>query len=219
MKVTTPLILVATAVMAQGATQVTLQNTQGSTIGYPIVDNTGTPIAVANSKFQVGTFEQAFADSLGTLDTLTADEAVLAAFTPTGADGVFARDGLFNSTIAGADNTGDLGASNTPLFAVVTYTPEGGASQALVFSFNSTFPTQDGAGNAAVDFNRVITVDDIVFGSKNLVAADVSGFPGPLQKDEFRMGFTFDQGDAIPEPSTSLLAGLAGLALVARRRR
>jgi len=217
MKLTTPLILAASAVMAQGATQVTLQNSSGSTIGYPIVDNTGTPIAVANSKFQVGTFDQAFADTLGTLDTLTADQAVLAAFTPTGADGIFARAGLFNSTISGADNTGALGAGSAPLYAVVTFTPAVGLPQALVFNFGSTFPVQDGAGNAAVDFGRVITVGDIVFGNKTLVAADVSGFPGPLQKDEFRQGFTFD--DAIPEPSTSLLAGLAGLALVARRRR
>lgn len=215
MKLTTPLILAATALAAHGATQVTLQNFSGSVIGYPIVDNTGTPVAVADTIWQVGTFDAGFAATLDTLE-LDQDAAVLAAFTPTGSDGSLSRPGLFNNSISDTDSTGALGAASTPLYAVVTYTPAAGPAQALVFNFGSTFPMQDGAGAANVDFGRVIDINDVVFGNKTLVPADTSVFPAPLQKDEFSRGITFD---AIPEPSTGLLAGLAGLALLARRRR
>lgn len=219
MKLKTTLLLAASVAVSQGATTVSLANFTGAATGLPIVDNSGTPITKSDSRLQVGTFDQAFADSLGTLDTATADQAVIDAFTAAGAaDLGMTFDGIFNGSID-VDSDGALGASGaTPLFALITFTPAGEAPQAMVLSFGNLFPTQNDVGAASVDLGRNIALGDIVFGNSDttVTIADLSSLPAPLQNDNFRQGLAFD---AIPEPSTSLLAGLAGLALAARRRR
>ncbi|MDA7614940.1 PEP-CTERM sorting domain-containing protein [Akkermansiaceae bacterium] len=204
---------VAIPAVANAATNVTLQNFSGVSAGNPIVDNTGTPIDNSLSSWAVGTFETAFADGLSGLDTVTDDQAVIDAFTQSGADGALSINGLFNGTVE--SDSGNANA-NAPLYALVTYNAAAGV-QALVFDLGRAFPTQDGAGNASVDLGRLLTTDDVAFGNTNPVAADTSTLPAPFAG--FNQGITFDVGGVIPEPSTGLLSLIAGLGLLARRRR
>ena len=204
---------VAIPAVANAATNVTLQNFSGTTAGNPIVDNTGTPIDNSLSSWAVGTFESAFADGLSGLDTLTADQAVIDAFSQSGDSGGLSIDGLFNATVE--SDSGNANA-NAPLYALVTFNGAGGV-QALVFDLGRDFPTQDGAGNASVDLGRLLTTDDVAFGNTNPVFADTSTLPPPFAG--FTEGITFDAGAVIPEPSTGLLSLIAGLGLLGRRRR
>jgi len=204
---------VAIPAVANAATNVTLQNFSGVSSGNPIVDNTGTPIDNSLSSWAVGTFETAFADGLSGLDTVTDDQAVIDAFTQSGADGGLSINGLFNATVESDSGNANAGAA---LYALVTYNAAAGV-QALVFDLGRAFPTQDGAGNASVDLGRLLTTDDVAFGNTNPVTADTSTLPAPFAG--FTEGITFDVGNAIPEPSTGLLSLIAGLGLLARRRR
>ncbi len=204
---------VAIPAVANAATNVTLQNFSGISSGNPIVDNTGTPIDNSLSSWAVGTFETAFADGLSGLDTVTDDQSVIDAFTQSGASGSLSINGLFNGTVESDSGNANAGAA---LYALVTY--GGGAGvQALVFDLGRAFPTQDGAGNASVDLGRLLGTDDVAFGNTNPVAADPSTLPPPFAG--FNQGITFDVGGVIPEPSTGLLSLIAGLGLLARRRR
>jgi hypothetical protein len=203
---------VAIPAAANAATNVTLQNFSGVSSGNPIVDNTGTPIDNSLSSWAVGTFETAFADGLSGLDTVTADQSVIDAFTQSGASGSLSIDGLFNGTVESDSGNANAGES---LYALVTY-GAGAGVQALVFDLGRAFPTQDGAGNASVDLGRLLTTDDVAFGNTIPVTADTSTLPPPFAG--FNQGITFDAG-VIPEPSTGLLSLIAGLGLLARRRR
>jgi hypothetical protein len=203
---------VAIPAVANAATNVTLQNFSGVSSGNPIVDNTGTPIDNSLSSWAVGTFETAFADGLSGLDTVTADQSVIDAFTQSGASGSLSIDGLFNGTVESDSGNANAGES---LYALVTY-GAGAGVQALVFDLGRAFPTQDGAGNASVDLGRLLTTDDVAFGNTIPVTADTSTLPPPFAG--FNQGITFDAG-VIPEPSTGLLSLIAGLGLLARRRR
>jgi hypothetical protein len=192
MKLKTILLLVTSVTAADGATTVSLANFAGASSGLPIVDNTGTPIAKADSLLQVGTFIQAFADSLGGLDTRTSDQDVIDAFTATGTGRGMTFDGLFNGSIE-SDSDGTLGAAGTPLFALITYTPAGADPQAMVLSFGNTFPEQNAVGVASVDLGRSIALGDVVFGNTaSTVPVIVDSFPPPLQNDNFKQGLTFD---------------------------
>ena len=204
---------VAIPAVANAATNVTLQNFSGVSSGNPIVDNTGTPIDNSLSSWAVGTFETAFADGLSGLDTVTADQSVIDAFTQSGASGSLSINGLFNGTVESDSGNANAGEA---LYALVTYNGAGGV-QALVFDLGRAFPTQDGAGNASVDLGRLLTTDDVAFGNTNPVSADTSTLPPPFAG--FNQGITFDVGGVIPEPSTGLLSLIAGLGLLARRRR
>ena len=207
---------VAIPAVANAATNVTLQNFSGVSSGNPIVDNTGTPIDNSLSSWAVGTFESAFAAGLSGLDTLTADQAVIDAFTQSGSNGTLAINGLFNTSVPDSDN-GNANAGES-MYALVTYNAAAGV-QALVFDLGRAFPTQDGAGNASVDLGRLLGPDDVAFGNTNSVPVDTSTLPGPFQGGGFAEGITFDAGTVIPEPSTGLLSLIAGLGLLARRRR
>ena len=194
MKLKTILLSVTSVTAAHGATTVTLANFAGASSGLPIVDNTGTPIAKADSLLQVGTFTQAFADSLGGLDTRTSDQDVIDAFTAAGTGRGMTFDGLFNGSID-SDSDGFLGAAATPLYALITYTPAGADPQAMVLNFGNTFPEQNAVGAASVDLGRSIALGDVVFGNTaSTVPVSVDSFPPPLQNDNFKQGLTFDGG-------------------------
>jgi len=194
MKLKTILLFFTSVTAAHGATTVSLANFTGASTGLPIVDNTGTPIAKADSLLQVGTFTQAFADSLGGLDTRTSDQDVIDAFTPGGTGLGMTFNGIFNGSVD-SDSDGTLGAAGTPLFALITYTPAGADPQAMVLSFGNTFPEQNAVGAASVDLGRNITLGDVVFGNTaSTVPVIVDSLPAPLQNDNFKQGLTFDVG-------------------------
>ena len=200
-------------VAANAATNVTLQNFSGNSSGNPIVDNTGTPIDNSISSWAVGTFDATFAAGLSGLDTLTADQDVIDAFTQSGSAGNLALGGLFNTSISDVDN-GNANAGES-MYALLTYDNPGGV-QALVFDLGAAFPTQDGAGNGSLDLGRILTAGDVAFGNTSPVTADPSTLPSAFAG--FTTGITFDAA-VIPEPSTGLLSLIAGLGLLARRRR
>ena len=205
-------------------TNVTFQNFSGVTSGFPIVDNTGTPIASTDLRIEVGTFSDAFAGTFSALDLSTSDADVAAAFTPTGSS-VPANptniDGVFNTVIGDADSGNSLVGQS--VFLVITDTSSADLNL-IVLDLGTSFPTQDASGAGTIPSIQ-IDLTNVVFGfvgedglgaavdTTNLEALNAGFATG------FENGIAFDAFDAIPEPSTSLLAGLAGLALVARRRR
>ena len=192
---------VAIPAAANAATNVTLQNFSGVSSGNPIVDNAGTPIDNSLSSWAVGTFETAFAAGLSSLDTQTDDQAVIDAFTQSGADGSLSINGLFNGTVDSDSGNANAGEA---LYALVTYNAAAGV-QALVFDLGRAFPTQDGAGNASVDLGRLLGPDDVAFGNTNSVPVDTSTLPAPFAG--FVDGITFDAGTVISEPPTGPPAG------------
>ncbi len=216
MKLATLLTIGAAIATANAASNITIKNF-GASGGLPLVDNTGAIVDNAVLSWDVGTFEQAFADTLGSLNVETDDDAVLTNFTSarTGAQaaGTFNFDGLFSGTLS-TDDGGAL--TGSPLFAIATYDLGGGATDVMVFSFGADFPVQDGAGNAAIGL-EVADGTEVVFGGGVVPVTNDSGLPGALQ-GRYANGLAFN-GNGIPEPSTGLLSLIAGLGLLARRRR
>lgn len=145
-------LIALTAVLpiaANAATNVALQNFQGTASGAPIVDNAGVPIDNSLANWAVGTFTLAYGLLLPGLDTLTEDQNVIDNFTQSGTDGSFSINGLFNGQVTADDGNPDAG---NPIYALVTYdAPEG--VQALVYNLSTLFPVQDGAGNGSVDLD------------------------------------------------------------------
>lgn len=200
---------------ANAATEVSLQNFQGVTTGSPIVDNSGAAIDPADTSWAVGTFAPEFiADTLPGLNIDTDDQQVIDAFLRTGEDQTFTNNGVFNRTVSTDSGNALEGA---PIYAMITFTPAAGGTEVLLFDIGRDFPVQDGAGNAVVDLGRLLNPDDVAFGWTEFVDVTPASLPGPLQKPEFYNGITFNT--AIPEPSTGLLSLIAGLGLLARRRR
>lgn len=211
MKLATLLTIGATIATASAASNITIKNFSGAG-GLPLVDNTGAVIAKDAISWDVGSFEQAFADTLASLDTLTSDAAVLAGFTSARTaletdPGSFNFDGLFSGTLA-TDDGGAL--TGSPLYAIATH-----GDDVMVFSFGDLFPVQDGAGNAAVEF-EVADGSEVVYGGAVTPVTDWGTVPASLQPRIGSDGLNFN---AIPEPSTGLLSLIAGLGLLARRRR
>lgn len=216
LKLTTALLLLP--VCSYAATNVAFNNLNGFTVGYPVVDNNGVPLDSADFSIQVGSFAQDFIDGIGALDPASDDDAVIAAFAPTGSSVAPAPanlPGLFNTSVPDADGAGNS-LKDESIFLLLT----GPDSNVIVYEFGVTFPEQDSFGNGSVS---PVTMDPskVLFGYTGQdgtgVPVDTSLLPGPLQNNAgFEKGVTFE---AIPEPSTGLLAGLAGLALIARRRR
>ena len=200
--------------LANAATSTSLANFSLPTAAVAIVDNAGNPIAAGSSTIQFGSFTDAFAATLGGLDTLTADQAVIDAFTPSGNVGAFSADGMFG-VLTDTDGTGDLGraATDNGAYALITYNSPDGV-EAMVLSFGQAFPEQDDTNNAELKIDGIVGADNVAFGNPALVPSNNSGLPVPFQG--FDQGLTFN---AIPEPSTGLLSLIAGLGLLARRRR
>ena len=77
------------------------------------------------------------------------------------------------------------------------------------------FGTENAVGAGALDIiidSDSLTADSLVYGT---ILTDVDTGLGLI----FTEGIQLGEGVVVPEPSTSLLAALAGLALAARRRR
>jgi hypothetical protein len=212
MKLKLTALLALTVAGASAQTAVSLRNFFGPTEGYPIVDNTGAVIDASELSFEAGTISDA-----GALSALTAaqDAEAIALFTPAtsagGGAGIANFAGLFNGSTPADDGNGLDGQD---LFIMVSRTVGGSVTDVMIFDAG-TFPTQS-AGNAATGL-EVRDASDVVFGGFVSPVSDDSALPGPLQGN-YTTGLSFS-GDVIPEPSTSLLAALAGLGLVARRRR
>jgi hypothetical protein len=84
-----------------------------------------------------------------------------------------------------------------------------------VFDPGLVFGTENAVGAGALDIvitSDLLTEDSLVYGT---IVPSVDTGLGLVFDEAIQLG----EGVVIPEPSTSLLAALAGLALAARRRR
>ena len=184
---------------------------QADTTAVPVLDNTGVAIGRGSGFVAAGTF----ASVPGSIDEVRS-------FTPFG-DGASAFQ---NSVGAGGffDNSRSApipqGTTDAPVGASVYLVMGDGADLAsstdfAVFDPGLVFGTENAVGAGALDIiitSDTLTADSLVYGT---IVPNVDTGLGLVFDEAIQLG----EGAVIPEPSTSLLAALAGLALVARRRR
>ncbi|NNC88245.1 MAG: PEP-CTERM sorting domain-containing protein [Akkermansiaceae bacterium] len=208
--------LLLSALSASAAYQVTVRNFTNSTNGFPIIDNAGNPLA--NGLIGVGTFPVGFDFNVPAADVLAAFQQFGASvMEPPLSTGGF--PGLFNNTISGSipntSTAGDAGFFGDQIYTVIgdATSSLGDASFLAVLTDGGTFGKEDTAGNgaAAADYAPASTT-----GVTQIAYGDLVNGPFAIGPFTFAVGA---QQVNVPEPSTSLLAGLAGLALLVRRRR
>lgn len=201
----------ATVGLFSGASAYTVSflnvNSADST-AVPILDNTGAPIALGSGFVSAGTF----ATVPGSIDEVRS-------FTPFG-DG---NTAFSNSIGVGGFFDGNrsapipAGTTDAPVNQSVYLVIGDGADLAsstdfAVFDPGLVFGTENAVGAGALDIiidSDSLTADSLVYGT---IVNNVDTGIGVIFTEGIQIG-------AVPEPSTSLLAALAGLALVARRRR
>jgi len=214
------LTLLAFATTMGLASAYTITVTNQSTFGdpsLPVVDNTGAPIATGF--VGVGFF----ASDSAVTDNARDFTALLSGFnqygSPAGLAGAGAAPGLFDLVSPANWTVAVPFTSTAPQIGKNIYVVFGnGASlaeseQLGIWKSNNVFGKEDEAGNGG-------TFADIATGQGALLlglSGGAQSFGGGAinYSDSIRLV----AADGIPEPSTGLLAGLAGLALVARRRR
>lgn len=201
----------ATVGLFSGASAYTVSflnvNSADST-AVPVLDNTGAPIALGSGFVSAGTF----ATVPGSIDEVRS-------FTPFG-DG---NTAFSNSIGVGGFFDGNrsapipAGTTDAPVNQSVYLVIGDGADLAsstdfAVFDPGLVFGTENAVGAGALDIiidSDSLTADSLVYGT---IVNNVDTGIGVIFTEGIQIG-------AVPEPSTSLLAALAGLALVARRRR
>lgn len=177
----------------------------------PVLDNTGAAIGLGSGFVAAGTF----ASVPGSIDEVRS-------FTPFG-DG----NSVFQNSVGAAgffDNSRSApipqGTVDAPVGASVYLVIGDGADLAsstdfAVFDPGLVFGTENAVGAGALDItinSDTLTADSLVYGT---IVPNVNTGLGLVFDEAIQLG----EGAVIPEPSTSLLAALAGLALAARRRR
>mgnify|MGYP001433698652 FL=1 len=178
----------------------------------PVLDNTGAPIALGSGYVAAGTFTAVpgSADDIRSLFAAFGDGNT--AFSNSiGVGGFF--DGNRSAPIPAGTTDVPVGAS---VFLVIGDGSDlASSTDFAVYDPGLVFGTENAVGAGALDIiidSDALTADSLVYGT---IATNV----------DLGIGVTFDEGiqlgegAVIPEPSTSLLAALAGLALAARRRR
>jgi hypothetical protein len=218
MKLTLTLLALTSSVGLVSAYTVTVTNQ--STFGdpaLPLTDNTNTPLA--SGTVAVGYF----GSDADVIDNSLDFAALLSGFTEYGTStsiaGKGATTGLLdlvtpaNWTVAVPSNSTD-GQIGQNVYVVFGNGDTLSSSDLLaVWKSGSVFGKEDDAGNGGV-------AADLAFGKGDLLLGTING-PTDITAGANTITYANRIGlvGAIPEPSTSLLAGLAGLALAIRRRR
>ncbi|MDA7892474.1 PEP-CTERM sorting domain-containing protein [Akkermansiaceae bacterium] len=177
----------------------------------PILDNTGTPIALGSGYVAAGTFSEL----PGGIDDVKAN------FNPFG-DGNTAFSngigvpGFFDGTRSAAipQGTVDAPVGQNVYLVIGDGSTLADSTDFVVFDPNLVFGTENAVGAGGLDINinsDAVTPESVLWGT---ILTDVDTGLGVTFTEGLQIG-----GAVVPEPSTSLLAALAGLALVARRRR
>jgi hypothetical protein len=175
----------------------------------PILDNTGTPIAVGAGYVAIGTFSGAVSvDTIATSFTAFGDAA-------TGFANSLGVGGLYNLTSADSIPEGTVGGvvGEQAYVVIGNAATLAGSSHFAVISTGSAFGTEDSFGNGEINLGvNPGNIDSaLLLGTK---LNDVDTGLGVV----FTNGIQLSDGAAIPEPSTALLS-LVGLGFLARRRR
>ena len=176
----------------------------------PILDNAGDPIALSGGYVSVGTF--------ASVPSSVEDVRSFVSF----GDGnsTFTNEidfpGFFDSGRSAPIPEGTVTAPvGQPVYVVIGNGDSLATSDFFaVYDPGLVFGTEDSVGAGALDIiidSSTLTPESLVFGD---LVENVS-----LEGIPFDEGIQLTDGVMIPEPSTSLLAALAGLALVGRRRR
>ncbi len=193
-------IIALTSVSAFGAS-VTVTNNQGPLNTQSVVDNTGE--AVDGGFAAIGSISDASAlntlTSAGLADLFTVYDGATGAITAA----PFA--GTYSISNNGSDITGTAWAG-APIYLVLGNGGDLASSTLAGVLRVGTFPSSEPAV-ATITVNN--STAEVLLGSFNTFTLQ----PGPIptQNPAFLLG--------IPEPSSSLLVGLAGLSLLIRRRR
>ena len=194
-------IIALTSVSAFGAS-VTVTNNQGPLNTQSVVDNTGA--AVDGGFAAIGSIS----DPSG-LNTLTSGSDLADLFTvydgATGAITAAPFAGTYSISNNGSDITGTAWAG-APIYLVLGNGGDLASSTLAGVLRVGTFPSSEPAV-ATITVNN--STAEVLLGSFNTFTLQ----PGPIptQNPAFKLG--------VPEPSSSLLIGLAGLSLLIRRRR
>ena len=200
MKNTTTLIgaaLLSFTAAAYSATTVTVVNFQfpaNSANGVTLVDNVGTPLN--NVAFDVGVITGALTDAA----------SVIANFTSLGSGNTGSQI-HFSTTADGSPSPQD----DSSVFVVFGNGVSFAAStDFIVFEGNGNWGVEDAVlgGSSSVQ----LQASTLVYGHE--LTSNNTGVTGPFTA--FTEGVSFGN---IPEPSSSMLLGFAGLALVIRRKR
>lgn len=196
-------ILIVGAASSSATVTIGTNNITGASSGVAVVDNSG---AVVAGSVAIGSF-------LGGVDF----ENIGSSFTPNGSTPAFGLNGglgFFNQQFGAGTNTETSQDSSDPFTGSPVYlvignsATFGNSTDYIVYNTGSVWPSEDGSSQAALPaYSLIGKVPDYGFLTPR---TDDGGFSGITD------GVTFG---VIPEPSTSLLAGLAGLALVLRRKR
>jgi hypothetical protein len=193
--------LAAMSVSAFGA-NITVTNNQGPVNTQSVVDNSGA--AVEGGFAAIGTFDVA---QLVTLSSGADLDAAFSIFD--GASGSVGTQTIFNGVYNFSNNGSDIGATgfSGPIHLVIGNGADLASSTEAAILEIGSFPTSEPAVSTIFVNNASATPFLGDFDTFTLQPATV-----PRQNPALRLA-------AIPEPSSSLLIGLAGLSLLIRRRR
>ncbi len=192
--------------------------TSTNEFSVPVVDNAGNPIGVDSGFVSAGTFSVAPVFT-GAPTDIQVIQSTFSSFGDGGSsfsnlpsiDGFF--DGSRSAPIPFESTDPPVGES---VFVVIGNGDSlSSSTEFAVFDPGMVFGTDTAVGSGALDVDvnsTTLTADNLIFG--NILENQTLEQTGGLVFEE-----TIQLTGAIPEPSTGLLAALAGLALAARRRR
>ena len=177
----------------------------------PILDNTGSPIALGSGYVAAGTFSAL----PGGVDDVKAN------FIPFGDGDTAFSNGVGVPGFFDGDRSAPIpqGTADAPVGQSVYLVIGDGSTLAdstdfVVFDPSLIFGTENAVGAGGLDINinsDAVTPESVLWGT---IVTDVDTGLGVTFTEGLQIGNT-----VVPEPSTSLLAALAGLAFAARRRR
>lgn len=207
----TALALGAMVQISSAAVSVTGTNYTINSAGIAITDNAGAvlPSGAGSMSIAFGNFNA--------IDFNTANgAAVAAAFNQNGGDGGAnpAFGGVFNTTVGDAAtslNSSDSFTGTNIFIVIGNAATFAGSTDFIVYDSGTAWPEEVAVVGASVTVETYS--GSLLYGT----TTNTSSAAGPFAYLNGTPGVTF--GQAIPEPSSSLLFGAAGLALLIRRKR
>ena len=216
------ILALASSVSIASAYTLTVSNFghSGADPDLPITDNLNMPLA--SGTVAVGFFASDEAVTGNRLDF----SALLSGFTEYGTSSAFEPlsgiSGLLNLvtpdnwavTVAPEDDSPRIGGN---IYVIIGNGDDLSSSDLLaVWKSDSLWGTDDAAGNGGAAVGLAAGSGTLLIGDDNIAGQETDVIVGA---NTFTFANRIGLVEAVPEPSTSLLAGLAGLGLAFRRRR